>query len=668
MPRSLLVVLLVGTAFGLAGGPADAALGSPWWQAAGGAAGDSLGWAVAGLTDVDGDGLGDVVVGAPDDDVGLLNNAGSVQVRSGVDGQVLWTALGDGAGDSLGRAVAGTPDLDGDGVADVIVGAPMDDAPLKTDAGSARVYSGASGTLLWTAIGNSGADRFGSAVAGVADLDGDGAGDVIVGAFLDSPAGVLNAGSVFVYSGASGALLWQAGGTGTAGHFATAVAGAGDLDGDGYGDVLVGAPDEDISGLSNVGRVYAYSGASGTSLWTKAGTTGLNRFGSSVAGVPSLLGAGVPGVAVGAYLDDPIGRPNAGRVYALAGTTGAVIWSAAGNATNDFFGWAVGGGADVDDDGYGDVVAGAPFATVSGQSSVGAAYVLSGQTGASLFQYSGSSLSEAVGRSVDFLADVDGDGRGDVVVGSSGFDAPGMTDAGQVSVFATQEAELDITPPDIACVDDMVVEASGPDGEVVTFSVTATDDMDPAPTITCDPASGSTFPLGTTTVTCTAVDASGNDSTCSFTVTVVDTTLPQVSCAVTMSSIWPPDHRMQDVGFSVTASDGVDANLELTVQVYSDEEASAGEVDATFDGSVLKLRADRNGTGDGRVYVIVVVATDDAGNSTTACCTVVVPKSEAKAQANSAKAQATGAAIATMDACGGAPMDYVTVLSATAIP
>jgi hypothetical protein len=668
MPRSLLrVFAILGFTLCLPGG-SSAALGTAWWELSGGAAADHLGWAVAGVADLDGDGLGDVIVGAPDDDEGGRANAGSVQVLSGADGQLLWAAYGDTAGDLFGQAVAGISDVDGDGAGDVIVGAPKDDPAGRSEAGTVFVYSGATGLLLWTASGDTTLDVLGSAVASVPDLDGDGADDVVIGAPDDDPLNNTNAGSVYVHSGASGALLWKAGGAGGLDHLGAAVGGVADLDGDGLGEVIASAPDDDLPGRINAGSVFVISGGTGAVLWTTAGDSASDRYGGSVAGVADLLGTGFPGVVVGANLDDPGGRLNAGTVYALDGATGAVIWTVSGANANDNLGSSVAGGADVNADGFGDVVAGAPLARVLGVAFVGAAYVYSGADGAQAFQTTGSATGDAVGRSVAWMPDVDGDGRGDLVVGASGVDISGALDAGRAKVFATQEVTADVTPPVISCPSDLMLEASGPDGAVATFAVSATDDLDPAPAVTCEPGSGSTFPLGATSVTCRAVDATGNESVCSFMVTVVDTTAPSVSCATGTTSLWPPNHEMIDVGLGVTVADIVDPHVTLTLRVSSDEPSWKGEADASLDGAALLLRADRDGVGDGRVFLVVVSATDEAGNSSTASCAVFVPKSRSAAHGRSALSQAQEAVRFALAGAGAFPKTFVTILQEATIP
>lgn len=141
-----------------------------------------------------------------------------------------------------------------------------------------------------------------------------------------------------------------------------------------------------------------------------------------------------------------------------------------------------------------------------------------------------------------------------------------INDAGQVAIlvkyydgadkYAMIRAEpaLDTTDPEIEVPDNIIIDATGPDGAMVEFDVTATDTNDPNPTIECDPASATMFPIGTTTVTCTATDASGNDASASFQVTVVDSSFP------TLTVPGPPTAEATSangaiVFFDVSASD-----------------------------------------------------------------------------------------------------------------
>src|SRR5262245_15844627 len=158
-----------------------------------------------------------------------------------------------------GNSVAAAGDVDGDGVPDVIVGAPS----AFDGFGRARVYSGATGATLRTFASSVQNDQFGFSVAGVGDLDGDGIGDVIVGILQSSAGGVTAAGRATVFSGATGLPLWSRDGTQPFDFLGSAVARVGDLDGDGVEDPAVGVIYGDNGPAFDAGRVEVLSGATG---------------------------------------------------------------------------------------------------------------------------------------------------------------------------------------------------------------------------------------------------------------------------------------------------------------------------------------------------------------------------------------------------------------------
>ncbi|MFQ5694327.1 MAG: integrin alpha, partial [Nitrospinota bacterium] len=133
---------------------------------------------------------------------------------------------GQEAIDELGSSVAAAGDVDGDGFADVIVGAPLANPGLHADAGSAFVFSGASGKRLLRLDGLLSGDALGSSVAGAGDVDGDGFADLIVGAPLADPNGNADSGSAFVFSGATGSLIWRFDGQGFHDELGFSVGGA----------------------------------------------------------------------------------------------------------------------------------------------------------------------------------------------------------------------------------------------------------------------------------------------------------------------------------------------------------------------------------------------------------------------------------------------------------
>ena len=178
------------------------------------------------------------------------------------------------------------------------------------------------------------------------------------------------------------------------------------------------------------------------------------------------------------------------------------------------------------------------------------------------------------------------------------------------------------TPPSITCPADVTVGSdANACGANVTYSVTATGD--PEPTVTCSMPSGAFFPVGTTTVTCTATNDRGTDS-CSFDVTVIDDDAPVLaSLTASPPTLWPPNGKMRDVTLSYTAGDSCGGG-QCTVSVTSNESPDFEVIDATH----VRLAAARWGTGTGRVYTIATTCTDGAGNASTATTTVTVPHNQ----------------------------------------
>ena len=197
---------------------------------------------------------------------------------------------------------------------------------------------------------------------------------------------------------------------------------------------------------------------------------------------------------------------------------------------------------------------------------------------------------------------------------------------------------VDTTPPVITCPADVTVEQETRDGTVVPLTATATDICDASPTITSDELA--IYPLGTTTVTFTAEDDSGNTATCTTTVTVEDTTPPVITASGEQIVLWPPNHKYRTVEISdcvISVTDICDADVDIDdiviTSVSSDEPENAkGKGDGNtvddiviVDSQTVELRAERQGGGNGRVYTINFGVTDDSGNTETGSCTVWVP-------------------------------------------
>ncbi len=330
--------------------------------------GDWLGHSVSGAGDVNGDGYADLIVGAYQDD-NNGNNSGSARVFSGVNGSILYTFNGDSADDLLGESVSGAGDVDGDGHADLIVGAYGDDNNGPAS-GSARVFSGLDGSILYTFNGDSAFDYLGASVSGAGDVNGDGYADLIVGAYQDDNNG-NNSGSARVFSGVNGSILYTFNGDSAYDRLGFSVSGAGDVNGDGYADLIVGAPfDNNLSGSARV-----FSGLDGSMLYTFNGDfVGNAFFGTSVSDAGDVNGDGVADLIVGAQALLSEGLPYA---QVFSGLNGSILYDFFGDSAGDSFGVSVSGAGDVDGDGYDDLIVGATYDDNNGADSGSARVFLS---------------------------------------------------------------------------------------------------------------------------------------------------------------------------------------------------------------------------------------------------------------------------------------------------
>ncbi len=372
-----------------------------------------FGWAVAGTGDVDADGYDDVIVGAFD--------AGRAYVfhgaASGLSTAATTTLHGDAADVLFGVAVAGAGDVNADGYADVIVG----DSGWSTSAGRALVFHGAATgvdpTVAATLAGTAAYSSFGRAVAGAGDVNGDGYGDVAVtsanSGYGSSVVAVFHGAATGVSTAAARRLRLDA----------YAVDGAGDVNGDGYDDLVLG--------WSSAGEAYVYLGSSagiGASAdTTLVGPVAYGRFGAAVAGAGDGDGDGFDDLIVGAPANSG-SSAGAGVVpgaYVFHGSAAGVSLSATttltGEAAGDDFGEAVAAAGDLDGDGYADVVVGAP----DYGSDAGRLYVfrgsVSGVDPAAAATVTGDAARDLLGAAVAGAGDVNGDGYPEILVGAPGW-------------------------------------------------------------------------------------------------------------------------------------------------------------------------------------------------------------------------------------------------------
>jgi len=432
-----------------------------------------FGVSVACAGDINGDGYSDVIVGAQTyDNTETDEGAAYVYFGSGTGINTIAVAIleSNQAGASMGRGVASAGDVNGDGYSDIIAGAPGFDNG-ESNEGAAFVYHGSSAGLSTTPnsitadVGQP-FSNFGVSVAGAGDVNGDGYGDVIIGAWRYDDGGNTDEGKAFIYHGSTAGLSTTPNSTPddadqAFAFFAETVAGAGDVNGDGYSDVIIGADNYDDGGNNNEGRAFVYHGsASGLSSAPNSilddGDQPNIYFGVSIACAGDVNGDGYSDVIVGAigYLDG--GNANEGRAFVYHGSAAGL--SAIPNSTPDdanqsnaYFGWSVSGAGDVNGDGYSDVIIGALFYDDAPYADEGRAFIYHGSaTGLSAnpdaIPDDANQAGAQFGESVAGAGDVNGDGYSDVIIGARLFDDGPNTDEGRAFVYHGSAAGLSNIP------------------------------------------------------------------------------------------------------------------------------------------------------------------------------------------------------------------------------
>ncbi|MFG0316208.1 MAG: FG-GAP repeat domain-containing protein [Planctomycetota bacterium JB042] len=357
----------------------------------------ATGQAVGGGADVDGDGTPDVVVGS--------TGAGRVDVLSGVDFTVLRTHLAPSPNiGTFGRAVDLVGDVDGDGRGDVAVATPIAGSGQEAVA----VYSGQTGGPIHSFTGHVEFGGYGRSVRGPGDVDGDGRADVLIGSWSFFGA---DKGAVELRSGATGAILFQWEGLSLGESLGTSVSAAGDVDGDGFLDLAAGGAGLALTSLPHAGVAEVYSGKDGVRIHRWFGTVEEQEFGRAVGGGGDLDADGFDDVVVGSPGGGPFGR---GMVEFFTGGTGAATFAREGTFFSKSYGFAVAIVGDANGDGRADVAVGDPDASFSP-----GVQLLSGSDGSILASVHNELAFDRTGQSVSAVGDLDGDGLAEFVHGAS---------------------------------------------------------------------------------------------------------------------------------------------------------------------------------------------------------------------------------------------------------
>jgi len=383
---------------------------------------EESGTAVSGVGDVNNDGYDDFVIGAYGNSEGgsMAGQTYLILGRSSADWALVGSMflssadasfIGEDADDHSGRAVSGVGDVNNDGYDDFIIGAQGDDDGGSSAGQTYLILGRASWSMdmdLSTAdasfIGEDTYDNSGYAVSGVGDVNNDGYDDFIIGAYGDEEGGA-NAGQTYLILGRASwsmdmdlstadASFIGEDGSDRSGY---AVSGAGDVNGDGYDDIIIGAYGDDDGG-DDAGQTYLVLGrATGWSMDTDLSTAdasfigedGSDRSGYAVSGAGDVNNDGYDDFIIGAYGNDD-GGTSAGQTYLILGR--ATGWamdtdlstadsSYVGEDGNDYSGRTLSGAGDANNDGYGDFIIGA-WGDDDGGSGAGQTYLILGRPGA----------------------------------------------------------------------------------------------------------------------------------------------------------------------------------------------------------------------------------------------------------------------------------------------
>ncbi len=438
-----------------------------------------FGWAVACAGDVNGDGYSDVVIAAYQYDDGANTNEGRAFVYHG-------SAAGLSASPSstlddanqanawFGSSVACAGDINGDGYSDVIIGAQTYDDGANADEGRAFVYNGSASGLSASPNStpddaNQAAARFGCSVASAGDVNGDGYSDVIIGAWSYDEGATLSEGRAFVYHGSATGLPSTPNNTqddaNQAGaNFGYSVATAGDVNADGYSDVIIGAFLYNDGANTDEGRAFVYHGsatglsASPNNTQDDANQAGAN-FGVSVSSAGDVNGDGYSDVIIGANGYDDGANTAEGRAYVYHGSATGLAASPNSlpddaNQANAFLGISVADAGDLNGDGYSDVIIGASGYDDGANTDEGRAYIYHGSaSGLAASPIStpddANQASAAFGFSVAGARDVNGDGYGDVIIGAYQYDDGANANEGRSYVYHGSPSGIAASPNNI---------------------------------------------------------------------------------------------------------------------------------------------------------------------------------------------------------------------------
>ncbi len=295
---------------------------------------------ISGVGDINNDSYDDFAIGRIYDNTYAPGN-GRIDVFSGRDGHLVYSHYGDSDGDALGYEISALDDINFDGYDDFLVSAPVADNGGE-QRGTVYIISGADNSRLTTIYGETDAGLFGFALASTGDIDMDGINDFLVHEKY----------KVYIFSGIDGELIDTISSSQLS--FARSLHNAGDVNNDDYPDIIVS--DEQTNPL---GSAHVYSGKDRSLLYTFTGTQQYSSFGNLVDGAGDINGDGYADLLVSAHrFDSP--TLDTGKVFLFSGADGSILYTFVGDSRSDMFGSSLRNVGDLDADGYDDFAVGAP--------------------------------------------------------------------------------------------------------------------------------------------------------------------------------------------------------------------------------------------------------------------------------------------------------------------
>ncbi|MFT7616516.1 MAG: hypothetical protein ACI97A_000138 [Planctomycetota bacterium] len=349
----------------------------------------------------------------------------------------LYMQRGEQVDDHCGAASAALGDLNGDGISEFAVGSPRYDGTAGVDAGRVRVYSGAKGNLLATLNGATAGEQFGSTITALGDINGDAIPDYAIA----SPTAVgdtqIDAGTIRLYSGTTHTVLLSIDGTQANGKFGSTIVALGDTNGDLVNDYVVTSPFSMVGSTPGVGSLRIFSGLNSTPILVVDGDDiGLDlEFGASMMAVEDQdldsiedLIVGVPGATPGGV--------DSGRFVLISSVTGVRLAEINGTTPNDRFGAAVVTWVDQNVDGKRDYAISAPGFDGPGGIDSGLVVIYESNMLTPISGFVGENPGDELGTALASGADMDGDTVEDLIIGAPGYDGP-TVDCGKIYTYST---------------------------------------------------------------------------------------------------------------------------------------------------------------------------------------------------------------------------------------